>query len=1173
MAFFNKLLINQLYLAESTGDDKGSIAFVLPSTVDPGGVPIELHEALSSTTYSGTFVFSAGPLPIGDKDKANTFVTAVYDALNKAGVERAFIWWQPVTSSIPIPVMGINFNGTQLGTGLAAQLADGLVFTVQNGMALSWKEDTTLLLNGVDGKQAIDFSGSSAPDTKPAYKGTLPFAGPLRGCIQFSNFIKRQSLYEQLNWGFQYMIPVEPGQMISATTEWLPLAATDNGATDYIGFSISMDPSDIYNAVLDPCQPGTACSISGAYGARRTFFNFTGSNYNDQDTVLASYFQTTFGSPVQLLPQPTGGAGVLGARLVLAPGAYVSSTHQNFLLLPEGDFIIQVPGTTEPMNYYLIGGLQGTEFFIITPKTTTVKGDTLRFLSRQPAFAARFPFETASPVKAPQDPAAPLLEPLYTTSWATLVNSSGNDIIYVAQPKGSALFGNDPLVAKKYTDLFGHDIPGFIVEANDTILFPLAPYQGAVNGNGTTTFTADQITALESQVLSPLRRAAVGTLSTARTLIPGKDGVPAGGDTQSSTTPSGLVVTITKAGNKLQWNEVLLGQNTDNGIVYLMKFVNPDDTLVQALQSSDLMLVAANATHLGAFNDTNPGVVAFLNSMSIGSWEMQANVGKSNRYNDYRNVMLIKGRRGKLYDPADLTNSLVANPQKWTATTSFSAPTTLDQQGQLQPPDPDQLVILSQWLQTYCIDAGKQAGNNYFDNFNTIVQDENWTGILFLRMDITNLPANLAGIMAGVTAPDAFNAHHLGISISPVKKGTAGATVDKASTIFGLIYYVDPDFEDITPAASIQPASADLYDFRLLTLKVLFENTTVSSFESLAQLTLNQLFKMPVSKMGDGGNTFNNVLLSGSLQITNDQTIYSLATQGSNTFYFNSNIINKVQLATVQLSTRNADKDGNMVSWFSITGFIDFFEVYNTVPTIPVPFDVFSFGNKLNEDLPNMGLRFSNLGVSMTFPVSDPVAGKVMLFDTSGITFDASRSTPRKYSIFTNLALDLQGLIAEPTGTTLQSTGYLNVITDLRMAEPVDSDWYGLRYKLNMGSAGELAGKLNLESYVLISWGINSTGTSYSAATGISLPGTGGGAKLISLQSVLKLSIGQIRLTYDDGKHSFLLLFTEIALKFLGLLKIPPSGSTLFYLFGNPDAGGKASGLGWYAMYRIKQNA
>jgi hypothetical protein len=118
-----------------------------------------------------------------------------------------------------------------------------------------------------------------------------------------------------------------------------------------------------------------------------------------------------------------------------------------------------------------------------------------------------------------------------------------------------------------------------------------------------------------------------------------------------------------------------------------------------------------------------------------------------------------------------------------------------------------------------------------------------------------------------------------------------------------------------------------------------------------------------------------------------------------------------------------------------------------------------------------------------------------------------------------------------------------------------------------------LAGNIGLTSTLVTAWAPESTGTGgYKALVGLQLPGTGGGAKLISLQTVLKLSIGQIRLVLaksSDGKTtSFLLMLTEIALKILGLLKVPPGGSTLFYLFGNPESGGKPSGLGWYAMYK-----
>lgn len=1173
MAFFNKQFINALFLATNTGSDRGVIAFVVPKGIDtPDG--IELQEALSSTVYRGTFVFSASPLPVNDKDAAETFVQKVYDELAQEGFDRAFIWWPPPTSTLPVSLMAINANGTSLNSGLKAMLAEGLFFNVGNGMDLSWRDGNILYFNG-NNSYKFEFSGPAKPATSATYTGTLPFTGIDRGCIQFTIFIQRQSLLDQWKWGFQYQVPAPSGGLVDTSTNWQPLASSASGGSDMIGFIVSIDPSDVYNEAFDPCPINGPCSISQSYEARRTYFNFTGVNQSGAFTMLSTFYQTTFGASVQLQPQGLG-VGVLPARLVLSRGAFVASSQQSFLVVPEGDFTISLPDTTNPQNYYLMGGLQGTEFFIVTPQSGQTHGDTLRFLSRRPAYAAGFPFPESSPVGPPQDPTAPVLTGVYTTAFATFIPTSGNKILYVAQPKGAALFGKDVLIAPKFTDLFGHEIPTFNVTPNDTVTFPLLPYLAAVNGDGETTFTSYQIETFESQVLMPLRRAAVAQLSEGSIVPPEK---PVNGDTKNSTTPAGLITKITKGTNgEMKWNEVLLGKNTDiidgKEVTFEMKFVNPNAALVTALQSGDLFLVVANADNLGAFNSSNNNISSFYNTMSIGNWKTEANVGQTNLYGDYRNVMIIKGRRGKLFDKADVANSLVANSQKWTQAETFAAPTTLDQDGNLQKPDPTQLVILSQWLQTYFLDASKQTDNQYFRTFNKIALDENWTGILFLRLDLADVPRNLQGIMAGVTTPEAFNAHHLGISISPVVKGTdGGAALNNSSSIFGLIYYVDPEYTDVLPPQPIAPAQPEVYDFRLLTLKVLFENTTVSSFESLAQLTLSQLFRMPVARMGDGGNIFNNVLLKGSLQITNDQTLYSLETQGSNTFYFNSNVINKIQLSSVQLTTRNPDKNNNFVSWFAMTGFIDFFELQDTSKTAPTPFDIFSFGNEQGKDDPNMGLRFSNLGINMTFPTANPFAGKVLTFDSSAISFDVARSTPRKNSLFINFALDLQGLISADAGTTLQDSGYLNVISDLRLSEPVDSGWYGLRYKLNMGTAGELANKLNLESFMLTSWGINSSGTSYSAAVGMSLPGTGGGAKLISLQSVLKLSIGQIRLAYDVEHHSFILMFTEIALKFLGLLKIPPSGSTLFYLFGNPSSGGKASGLGWYAMYRIAKPA
>lgn len=1163
MAFFNKQFIDQLYIAETDAGDVGFIAFVIPMGITPGVDTIELKEALASTTYSGSFAFTAVPPVINSIASATAFVNSIYNILSGSGAGRAFIWLQDSNNinRSTAPLMGINSDGTAVNSGLQAPLTTSLSLTVANGMALTWKDDTTLFLDGSQYNYTIGFSGPSAPQTNPPAIGTIAFSGSLRGTIQFSIGIQRQSLYNNFQWGFQLLCPIQATNR-TTLSEWLPLADTTKGATDFIGFATSIDPTDVFNTACDPCNNGT-CTISGSYASRRTWLNFTGINADGNSTILASFFRTVFGAAVNLLPEVSG-ANTLPARLVFANGEYTSSNTQRFLVTPEGDFTIEIPSAAKGPQY-LIAGLQGTEFFSITPKTDSTNGDRFRFLSAQPSYAPKFPFEVASPVKTPQDPKTPLLDNTYSSAWTTFIAGEGNTIYYVAQPKGSPLFGSEELISPQYTDLFGHNTPGFKYEADDIVTFPLVPYNGVTAGDGINSFSREQIEAFEIQVVSPTRRTNVGKLSTSKSLLSASRTLQSE-TPQTSTTPSGLLVTLTTSGEQMQWNEILLGQNTDNDTAYFLKFVNPKEQLVEAMQTGDLMLVVANADYLGQFNGTTPGQPAFLNKMSIGSWEMTANIGKQNKYNDYRNVMLIKAKKGKLYDPADITNSLVANPSKWTQKDAFAAPANTSEDGTITPPDDDQLVILSQWLQNYFKHAVAQGDNKYFIKFNTIAKDENWTGILFLRMDISDLPDNLAGIMAGVTDRNAFNAHHLAVEISPVKKNGANAALDKPSAISGLIYYVDPDFIDDGSDLAIAPVTATTYDFRLLTLKVLFENTSVLSFESLAQLTITELLKMPVTGMSVPDNVYHNVLLKGSLQITDNQTLYNLSSQGDNTFYFDNNIIHKIQISNVQLSTLNTDKDGNVLSWFAMSGFIDYYLIGDK-QTAPV-FDIFSFGNEPDEDAPNQGLKFNNLGISMTFPESDPPS-KTMAMDATQISFDTSHSTSRDTGIFLNFALDLQGLVISEPLTTLSDKGYLPVIPDISLSDVSTGNWYGLRFKLNMGTPGELAGKVSLDSYLMVAWSPNSQGDStYKAAIGISLPGTGGGAKLISLQNVMKLSIGQIRLTYDTTQTSFLLMFTEVALQFLGMLKVPPNGSTLFYLFGNPDSGGNASGLGWYAMYK-----
>lgn len=1158
---FEKCFANvvRLFVAENQTSDRGFIAFVVPANVNPPGKDtVTLEDALGTFNYMGTFVFGAKRPTIADSQSAEAFLQSIYSIVPAS--TRQFIWLtDPANITVnTVYSAEINGNGTSFQTALNAIITNSLTFQIQSGMQISLDDDgSTLLLDGSSNNFQIGFSGSSKPDMNPVTQGRLPFSGSLRGCVQFTAYIQRTSLQTELQCGFQCLIPSSDNPDSTPLSEWLPFIDPTDNPTNYIGFNITIDPSDPYNEAFDPCN-GNNCLIAAAYNSRRTFFNFTGKDFQQNDVTLTSFYRSAFGANVVLIPGTATNA-TYNARLTIVLGKQTSTSVENFHLCPEGDFLLALPTTTEAYNHYLRCGLSGTEFFKITPQTATQKGDILRFISRQPAYIPDFPFSTASPVGPPTDPTASPFDSKFQTSWVTPVANSGNQIVYVSQPKGAAFFGQNELIEPTYTDLFGHTTLGFQFTANDTNFFPMFPYAGVqANQNS---MSVEDLQNLEKTVISSQRRAIVSKLSKTKSTVAGNGT----GTQKHDTTPSGLIATTTQtADGVVKWDEVQLGWNEDNDACYKMTFKKPPELLINALQSSDVFLVVANKQNIGNFR----------NSIRLSSWEMQANIGTNQKYGDYRNVMIFKGRKGKLYDPNDPTNSLVANPKKWTQAQDFAVPATTNGQGQEEIGDDAQLVILSQWLQDYFKNAQQQGNNPYFDKFNQIAQTDSWTGILFLRVDIRSLPENLKGIMAGVTTPEAFNAHHFAIDISPVKKGANGQpVVDAPSSIFGLIYYVDPDFSDTQPVKAIAPTNSDIYNFRLLSLKVVFENSAIKSFQSYAQLTLNQLFGASVTKMAHSDNIYKNVLLAGSLQLNNGTAVYNLSSQNDDAFYFDNNIINKVEITDVVLSTRSSDDDSNVVSRFGMAGFIDFFKLEN--PDSKQPFDIFSFGNELGQDNLKQGLSFSNLGIQMSFPTANP-SNSTLTFDTTEITFDLSLSTPRKNSLYLNMVLDLDSLVAGTKEKTPKDSGYLDVLPDLRLGGVSGSNWYGLRFKLNMGTPGELAGKVNLDSYLLLSWSPNSnTQSSYKASVGIELPGTSGGSQLISLQNVMKLSIGQIRLTSvkvqgAEDRYSFLLLFTDIALKFLGLLKIPPSGNTLFYLFGNPNAGGKASGLGWYAMYAKK---
>ena len=209
----------------------------------------------------------------------------------------------------------------------------------------------------------------------------------------------------------------------------------------------------------------------------------------------------------------------------------------------------------------------------------------------------------------------------------------------------------------------------------------------------------------------------------------------------------------------------------------------------------------------------------------------------------------------------------------------------------------------------------------------------------------------------------------------------------------------------------------------------------------------------------------------------------------------------------------------------------------------------------------------------MDFDLSAPSVRR-FAFDAGEITFNTQLSRARPAAFVPNFPLSLDGLVQGAADQKPDTLGYLQVGLGESTAPLVGlrADWHGLAFRLDFGTAGELAAQAGLVATMLLAWspGSGRTGTTVDAQVSIKLPGAGGGqAKLLSLQGVFKLSIGDIELLVgetDSGGQAYLLKLTQIALKFFGIA-FPPSGNTVVFLFGDPAKGGAGSKIGWYAAY------
>ena len=980
----------------------------------------------------------------------------------------------------------------------------------------------------------------------------LFFAGPQIGCLVFGLTTDDSAFFSSVDSGLRYFVK-EP-RLNRVRSLHYPV--------------FTGSPKQTIAATFDPSNP---------LDINRTFLGFPPGG-----SAIDSCFTTNYGNALQLKPADSSFAPC-GPRLVLAakPTKTIYDPQANFYLAPAGSFTVDAPprearaeavGDFTPPATRVQCGAAGIEYLGLQAAT----GSFLHFFPNQPAYAPDLSQSATLDEGGPRTLTAkgsnePPLSPVAMTSWLYATPPAGESVVYFAQPDDAALYG---ATASQYLQFL--EVPAGTLKTSgfaETPAFPMVPYSGVK------ATTVTEYADLETKVLSPIRRDLLAQFAT-QTAPAAKS---AGAANVSGATPQGLLIdldssrtqwetlTIAKRGDEsllmhgvhggmkeaLQTNQLftvmrdvdkvletmeLEYEITDDVIRDLATKLNPVPANVLNLlvpmkgttyltrASFDAALQPALGTYYAQYGDEVARYAAKFD-LEIESWRFRLSPTMWNEHVTARTICIFKYANRPL-------QALAEDVTAWT---------WLEAAGDVAETQAALLQILNDAAAS--VDASGTIPNDLDYFVRVVMRNPSWNGILFLNANVplSALPPDLSGLVSGID-PAKFYGHHFGIETTPVQPGTTLTLGD--SSLFGLILYDDP--EDLY-------FNGSMYDFKVLLLKVLFANSTITGFASRIELMTNGYF-------GDFGDLLasehnNNLILDGSRQLQGDTPTYVYEQEGSNVFVMRSKVLREVEITKSQFVTlapaEGSVTDVSTKSRFLLWGKLRFNAIQN--------FDVFSFGpdvSKENVVIADGFLPFANLSIDMA---SDGTAGgnKIFAFNAKDIAFDTASALARPQSLYAHFPLVLSGLTIGKAGTKPANLGYIPVKTPMT-AGPLTDDWYALAFQLDLGTLGALGAQSGFTVSVVAAWSPSENSTL--AQVALLLPGGRSLTSVIPIQGVIKLGFSSIDFTAAASTNGigYMLKFKRFALSLLGM-SFPPGQADL-YFFGNPNNNDRTA-IGWYAAY------
>lgn len=979
--------------------------------------------------------------------------------------------------------------------------------------------------------------------------------GPASGSFNFSVGLNIPLLLENFGGYFHY-VPGTPPQQTLAYPLYDPTLFQPGS---YCAFEIWLNP-------LLPRQTS----------ATRLQLDTTGRigkiSWKNQSVMLRSDdFYTNDGVTLQLQPVDPWASGTpslntVGAGFAFSWRPLVSSPPSSgeLYLSPVGDYRItraQSPPVASALQ--VMSGLFTREYFRIN------SGDTLRFVADQPARAGAFSLQLTPDAVALD--ARDMLDATYTTSWAqwqSLAVEGG----YYGQPASSPFFGDIddtafPIAIDVLLDTFTTSAP-----------FPWVPYGGLDRSEAhCAAINAADITRFEATVIGAVRHTILTEQASGPIFMP-QNATEADPRLRSATTPQSLLCDIDEQGG---WRSLTLAMEEAHPNASppesqsFLRFSSTDSPprvptdLALTLTQNQLFYVVTVPGNDWAF-DSTAWLGGFQFDMALSG----------------ETIMVFK------FNTTATLAELCQQPALWTAAQRYNT-------------DP---VSVSHSLQQAITFAHQHAlaPDNPFENFNRIVNDSAWTGVLFFNAAINGngMPSDLQMLLGGINGE--LRAHHIGIQGNLFDHFSSSTQLDiKKSSLFGVICYAD--------TSTSTPSQQTSVDYEVETLIVVFSHSTVTQFNTTVGLTLNQLFSRDVAlrhrASPASGINPNTLSIKGKYQTTSDGVGRVVFTNDDGFIYdvvppseYASQVISHTRFENASLVPVSSTPDGSsdhgtrVKAQFVLGGQLWF----NATP-FPTSsgLDLFSYGQD------GTGLPFSGLTTHIEFTLGAdggciPGSKKVAL-DMSSLSArpknEAIRadsllySIPLKFSRFLS-TVDNKPLNAGTLGATtvniLQLEGHLPTSSALPLlsspTEPqpaaalpisyaTSSVLYGLEYDMQLGSLGALGASARLNAKLILGWGPSPTvPDNDAAALFVQLPQISAGAGGFELEGILKTTFGAanlLKVDLDDGKQTvYAFLFNNIQLNVFGY-RFPPGVLIDFLVFAGAVTPGQkvatnTNNLAWF---------